>query len=75
MGVSDSVIFISHPGQDPPTGSFLGDMTNELDEYGQGSFIEEFVSTGPKVYAYAVRTGDGKRRETVKVGLMGQCSV
>ncbi len=61
------MIFVSPPSQDPPTGNFLGDLTDELIEYGVGSFIEEFVSTGPKVYAYAVRTPDGKCRETVKV--------
>ncbi len=61
------MIFVSRPGQDPPTGSFLGDLTDELLDHGAGSYIEEFVSMGPKAYAYAVRTPDGKRRETVKV--------
>ena len=31
-------------------------MTDELEEYGTGSYIEEFSSAGPKNYAYLVRT-------------------
>ena len=29
-------------------------MTNELSEFGEGSYIDTFVSTGPKSYAYRV---------------------
>ncbi|KAG8239990.1 hypothetical protein J437_LFUL018632 [Ladona fulva] len=36
----------------PPTGDYLGDLT---DEVGSGSFIEEFVSGGPKNYALKIR--------------------
>ena len=36
------------------TGDYLGDLTNELQEYGYGSFIQEFVSGGPKNYAFSV---------------------
>ena len=52
---TDSVIFIDREG-DPKvkTGNFLGDMTNELDCYGEGSYIEEFCSGGSKNYAYRV---------------------
>jgi len=52
---TDSVIYISRPGEyDVPLGSFLGEMTDELEEYGKGSYIIEFVSGGPKNYAYQV---------------------
>lgn len=52
---TDSVIYISRPGEyEPPTGSFLGDMTDELEGYGCGSYIKEFASGGPKNYAYKV---------------------
>ncbi|XP_074645851.1 uncharacterized protein LOC141902110 [Tubulanus polymorphus] len=53
---TDSIIYSVKPGEwDPPTGNFLGDMTDELvDKYGEGSFISEFVSAGPKNYAYRV---------------------
>jgi hypothetical protein len=48
---TDSVIYIQKCGQPPAVtcGDKLGDMTNELrsDEY-----IEEFLSGGPKNYAY-----------------------
>jgi hypothetical protein len=54
--VSDSIVYIHRPGQpDLPTGKFLGDLTNELKP---NQFITEFVSTGPKSYAYL--TNDGK---------------
>lgn len=37
-----------------PCGDYLGEMTNELVEYGPESYILEFVSDGPKNYAYQV---------------------
>ena len=39
-------------------GDKLGDMTNEL---GEGEYIEEFVSGGPKNYAFKVRNRDVTR--------------
>lgn len=36
------------------TGHFLGQLTCELQDYGVGSYITEFVSGGPKIYAYKV---------------------
>jgi hypothetical protein len=30
------------------TGDYLGDLTDELEEFGSGSYIEEFVSGVPK---------------------------
>jgi hypothetical protein len=42
--IVDSIVFIHKPGQvDPPTGNFLGDLTNELKP---GQHIIEFVSLG-----------------------------
>ncbi|XP_031342339.1 uncharacterized protein LOC116170237 [Photinus pyralis] len=50
---TDSIIYITSEGQfDPPTGKFLGDLTDELEAEGADSYIEEFVSGGPKNYAY-----------------------
>jgi hypothetical protein len=44
-----SVIYVSKDGEwEPPTGSYLGDLTDELD----GAHITTFVSGGPKNYAY-----------------------
>ncbi|XP_070519722.1 general transcription factor II-I repeat domain-containing protein 2A-like [Cardiocondyla obscurior] len=33
-------------------GNFLGDMTDELESYGCGSYITSFVSGGPKFYSH-----------------------
>lgn len=54
---TDSVIFVSRPGdEDPKTGSFLGELTNELKT--PGDYITEFVSGGPKNYAYKTKLGE-----------------
>ena len=46
---TDSIVYISRPGSsDPPVGDYLGDLTDELD----GRHIIEFISDGPKNYAY-----------------------
>lgn len=63
---TDSVIYISREGEwDPPTGEFLGDMTDELTDFGEGSYITEFVSGGPKNYAFEVFTPSTKIKKTV----------
>ncbi|XP_031340970.1 uncharacterized protein LOC116169082 [Photinus pyralis] len=50
---TDSIIYVSAPGQyEPPLGQYLGELTDELEEEGVGSYIKEFVSGGPKNYAY-----------------------
>jgi hypothetical protein len=53
---TDSLIYIRKPGEAPKvkTGDYLGDVTNELEEFGQGSYITEFVSGVPKNYAFSV---------------------
>jgi hypothetical protein len=55
---TDSVIFIQDDSEPPliVCGDKLGSMTNELQP---GEFIEEFVSGGPKNYAYRVVGGVG----------------
>ena len=55
---TDSVIFTQKP-EEPTvqTGEFLGDMTDEIQKYGAGSHIVEFVSGGPKNYAFKVNNG------------------
>uniref|UniRef100_A0A915HF12 Uncharacterized protein n=1 Tax=Romanomermis culicivorax TaxID=13658 RepID=A0A915HF12_ROMCU len=44
-----------------PTDWCLGEMTNELREHGPGSYITEFVSGGPKNYAYRLYTPSTKQ--------------
>lgn len=56
---TDSIIYIKRPltqCYNPPLGNYLGDLTDELAEYGAGSYITEFVSGGPKNYAYCVKS-------------------
>ena len=54
---TDSIIFVSRPGQyEPKLGNFLGQFTNEI-EPKDGEYIIEFVSAGPKNYAFKLNTG------------------
>lgn len=51
---TDSVIYISDPSTvDPPLGNYLGEFTDET----PGDHIVEFVSAGPKNYAYVTASG------------------
>jgi hypothetical protein len=44
--ILDSVIYLTRPDDqyNPSIGDFLGELTDELSEYGVGSYIDEFVS-------------------------------
>ena len=58
---TDSIIFISRPGEyEPELGNYLGQFTNEIED----GYIEEFVSAGPKNYAY--KLNNGKTNCTIK---------
>jgi hypothetical protein len=46
------------------TGDYLGDLTDELEEFGSGSYIEEFVSDGPKNYAFTVFCPAAEKRKS-----------
>ena len=53
---ADSVIYTKKPAESSiPTGNYLGEFTNELDE---GDHITEFVAAGPKNYAYETFKGN-----------------
>ncbi|CAH2017327.1 unnamed protein product [Acanthoscelides obtectus] len=52
-----------HGLDDISTGDFIGDMTDELN----GGFISEFVSGGPKNYAYKYTTLSGEEQIVCKV--------
>ena len=57
---TDSVIFVEKKGENMlETGNFLGELTDEIADYGEGAYIREFVSGGPKNYAYEVVKADG----------------
>lgn len=66
---TDSIVFTETPGDVMPVkGDFLGQMTDELEKYGEGSYITEFVSGGPKNYSFrAFSPTTGKTHTTVKV--------
>ena len=52
---TDSVIYVHNPNLvNPQLGDYLGELTNELKE---GDHIVEFVSAGPKNYAYRTQSG------------------
>ena len=64
------VIFIQKDNVPPnvKTADYLDDLTDESEEYGSGSFVEEFVSGGPKNYAFTVFCpSTGKRTTKCKV--------
>ncbi|XP_055714985.1 uncharacterized protein LOC129809195 isoform X2 [Phlebotomus papatasi] len=53
---TDSIIYLVPKGEENPlkVGSFLGELTDELSSYGEGSYIDEYVSTGPKSYGIRI---------------------
>ncbi len=63
------MFYTSKPGeQNLPTGDYLGDLTDKLLEYGDGSYVTEFISAVPKNYSYKIyRTKDKKIHQVVKV--------
>ena len=70
---TDSIIFIQDDAEPPliDCGDKLGSMTSELQP---GEFIEEFVSGGPKNYAYSV-VGGGGGTDTRKTHKKNICEV
>jgi hypothetical protein len=42
-------------------------MTNELEGYGEGAVIDEFVSGGPKNYCFRVKKANGSFESKVKI--------
>ncbi|CAH2012950.1 unnamed protein product, partial [Acanthoscelides obtectus] len=67
---TDSCIYISRKGLDDiSTGDFIGDMTDELN----GGFISEFVSGGPKNYAYKYTTLSGEEQIVCKKEIVEYC--
>lgn len=50
-------------------------MTDELAKYGAGSYIETFVSDGPKFYALRIKDPDGKYHDVIRIkGTSLNCS-
>ena len=52
---TDSIIYETPEGDEGlPNGDYLGQLTDELAQYGKGSYIKECCSGGPKNYAFIV---------------------
>uniref|UniRef100_A0ABD2W618 DNA-directed DNA polymerase n=1 Tax=Trichogramma kaykai TaxID=54128 RepID=A0ABD2W618_9HYME len=66
---TDSVIYTSAAGEyEPPLGTALGAMNDELESYGKDTYIRSFVSGGPKFYAYeAITPGTGELHHCSKI--------
>ena len=69
---TDSCVFLASENNRteyrPPLGTLLGDMTDELETYGAGSYIKTFACAGPKFYALEIVSGrTGETHQTVKV--------
>jgi len=64
---TDSIIYVEMEGEKIlECGEYLGELTDELNDYGPGAYIKEFVSGGPKNYAYCVQTLGGENFTTIK---------
>ena len=68
---TDSCIFVKDENKpdeyEPPLGNLLGEMTDELESYGEGTYIDTMVSAAPKFYAYRAITPTGTIVECCKV--------
>jgi hypothetical protein len=64
---TDSVVYVQNSAEPSKVaiGDYLGDLTNELEEYGPNSYIDEFVSGGPKNYAFSVLCPSTGKRTVV----------
>jgi len=63
---TESVIYVQKVDEPPKVtiGDYLGDLTDEMEEFGSGSFIDVFVSDGPKNYAFSVICPSTGKRTT-----------
>ncbi len=66
---TDSVIYLTNPGDTyhPKLGSWLGEMTDEIEEYLPGAKMDTFVSVGPKNYGYRVKKQEGNFAYKIKI--------
>jgi hypothetical protein len=53
---TDSVVYVQKTAEPSkiPIRDYLGDLTNDLQEYGCDSYIDEFISGGTKNYEFSV---------------------
>ena len=76
---TDSFIYIQNVDEPPKfeKGYYLCDLTDELKEFGCASYIDQFVSDGPKNYAFSVFSpSTGKHTTNYKVkGITLNCDI
>ena len=64
---TDSVVFTQKKDEwAPKVGKNLGDLTDEIREFGEGAVAKSFISTGPKSYAIKVVLPDGQIKNIIK---------
>lgn len=53
---TDSIIYVEHANLNytPSIGSAVGQLTDEIQEYGDDAYISEYVSVGPKSYSLKI---------------------
>ena len=69
MYFSDSLLYVTRPSDsyDVQTGSYLGDLTDEVEkDYGKDARITEVICAASKSYGYQVETADGDLKTTLK---------
>jgi len=66
---TDSLIYLSSKTDvyNVPIGSSLGEMTNELKDFGPNVYISEFVSAGPKNYGYRISNEEVELKTALKI--------
>ena len=63
---TDSLIYVLQNNESHiPTGWFVGDMTDELEGDGPGSYISTFVSGGPKNYFFKLYSTKNQKEEVI----------
>src|SRR5678815_6105947 len=67
---TDSCIFVAGENDEViETGNFLGELTDEIADYGSEAYADSFVCTGPKSYACLLYTSDAAdERSSVDLG-------
>jgi hypothetical protein len=69
---TDAAVFLAKPGlPDPPLGPYLGQLSDEFEGYGPGSFCYEWVTGGAKQYAMKVACAGDVDNTAVIIKLRG----
>jgi hypothetical protein len=65
---TDSVLFVQRDGEkELPCSNYLGGLANELEKFGNGAEIKEYISSGPKDYYLKIKLADGSLKHIRKL--------